>query len=69
MHKVNGQRLDLLLLPAARSQSSCVSCSQSKTYRVFYVPREGDCDFESVGESQNAYDVIVNGNELKSLGH
>ncbi len=32
-----------------------------------YVPREGDCDFDSVGESQNVYDVIVNGHELKAL--
>ncbi|RXN23939.1 zinc finger with KRAB and SCAN domains 3-like protein [Labeo rohita] len=32
-----------------------------------YVPREGDCDFDSVGESQNVYDVTVNGHELKAL--
>ncbi len=32
-----------------------------------YVPREGDSDFDSVGESQNVYDVIVNGHELKAL--
>ncbi len=32
-----------------------------------YVPREGDSDFDSVGESQNVYDVIVNGQELKAL--
>ncbi len=31
------------------------------------MPREGDSDFDSVGESQNVYDVIVNGHELKAL--
>ncbi len=44
-----------------------MSGSQSETYRVCYVPREGDSDFDSVGESQNVYDVIVNGHELKAL--
>jgi len=32
-----------------------------------YVPREGDCDFDSVGEGQNVYDVTVNGHALKAL--
>lgn len=32
-----------------------------------YVPREGDCDVDSVGDETNICNVILNGHSLKSL--